>query len=143
MTSCSVTGCTKDAWARGYCNTHYARWRKHGDPLIVLQTGPPRRTATEKEAAQREWRFQRQYGISYAEYEAMAATQKGRCALCGEVPKRRRTRKNGIPWAGLVVDHDHGDGRVRGLLCMGCNIAVGRVDKVGLHVVVSYLGSAE
>lgn len=29
---CSVSGCPKDAWARGWCGTHYRRWRIHGDP---------------------------------------------------------------------------------------------------------------
>jgi len=24
--------CTKEAWCKNYCHSHYARWRKHGDP---------------------------------------------------------------------------------------------------------------
>lgn len=36
MTSCSE--CDKPAVnSRGWCNTHYMRWWKHGDPSIVLQ----------------------------------------------------------------------------------------------------------
>ena len=27
---CSVAGCTKGYWSGGYCNTHYARWRRKG-----------------------------------------------------------------------------------------------------------------
>lgn len=30
--TCSVDGCTGIAAGRGYCNTHYQRWRKYGDP---------------------------------------------------------------------------------------------------------------
>jgi len=33
---CCVDGCNKEYYARGYCATHYARYRKHGDPNIVL-----------------------------------------------------------------------------------------------------------
>ncbi|HWI05050.1 MAG TPA: HNH endonuclease [Acidimicrobiales bacterium] len=33
--------CTKPHYGRGMCNTHWARWRHHGDPLIVL----PHRTS--------------------------------------------------------------------------------------------------
>lgn len=28
---CSATACTKKVWARGWCSTHYSRWRIHGD----------------------------------------------------------------------------------------------------------------
>lgn len=30
---CRVEGCTNPARARGYCNPHYGRWRRYGDPL--------------------------------------------------------------------------------------------------------------
>jgi len=30
---CSVEGCSKPACARGYCNSHWHRWRRYGDPL--------------------------------------------------------------------------------------------------------------
>lgn len=33
--TCSVDECSKPAKARGYCDTHYARWRKWGDPAVV------------------------------------------------------------------------------------------------------------
>jgi hypothetical protein len=29
---CSVDGCDKAVIARGLCNNHYKRWRRHGDP---------------------------------------------------------------------------------------------------------------
>ena len=31
--TCIVTGCIDPAIARGWCNAHYRRWRRHGDPL--------------------------------------------------------------------------------------------------------------
>lgn len=53
----------------------------------------------------------RKYGITEAQYNAMLARQGYVCALCGREPAKRR----------LAVDHDHADGRVRGLLCYSCN----------------------
>lgn len=29
---CSIPGCSKPALARGWCDMHYRRWRRHGDP---------------------------------------------------------------------------------------------------------------
>jgi hypothetical protein len=31
--TCTVDGCNRPHDARGYCNTHYRRWRLYGDPL--------------------------------------------------------------------------------------------------------------
>lgn len=31
--TCGINGCTKRRLARGWCSTHYSRWRKHGSPL--------------------------------------------------------------------------------------------------------------
>lgn len=143
-TTCSIEGCGKQAVARGWCPQHWARWRKHGDPLITLPhaRARPRGTPAQEALIERDVQLRCKYGISLAEYEAMAEAQEGRCALCGTVPKRRKSTKHGHPWAPLVVDHDHGDGHVRGLLCLGCNIAMGRVEKIGLDGILAYLNHA-
>ena len=63
-----------------------------------------------------ESRRQFSYGVSTVEYEAMLIAQCGVCAVCGGM------NDNGRP---LFVDHDHETGAVRGLLCGGCNVALG------------------
>lgn len=35
---CSIPGCGKPHFGHGWCNTHYARWRRHGDPLSLTKT---------------------------------------------------------------------------------------------------------
>lgn len=71
------------------------------------------------------------YGISQDQYDEMLATQGGGCALCG-----RRPTKNA-----LSVDHDHESGVVRGLLCSGCNGALGQLgdNEEGLLRALAYL----
>lgn len=59
------------------------------------------------------------YGITLAEFEAMAIGQEGLCAICRLSPVGRG--KGDV----LVVDHCHKAGHVRSLLCGNCNIAIG------------------
>lgn len=56
----------------------------------------------------------RLYGLTKEEYDILLISQSGRCAICGEAKP-------------LVIDHDHETGKVRGLLCRNCNIAVGLI----------------
>lgn len=57
-------------------------------------------------------RLKADYGITVGQYEEMLLSQEGLCYLC---------QKD----APLVVDHDHATGKVRGLLCRECNLALG------------------
>jgi Recombination endonuclease VII len=66
---------------------------------------------------QRNYFLKRHYGITLATYGAMLATQDGVCLLC-ELPATRKRV--------LDVDHDAKTGRVRGLLCNTCNMALGK-----------------
>lgn len=54
-------------------------------------------------------------------YVKMLAEQDSRCAICG------KHRADCGPH-GLCIDHNHTTGKVRALLCTGCNIALGRVE---------------
>lgn len=65
----------------------------------------------------RVWRFKNRYGITPAQYDVWFAHQGGACALCGSPPGSKA----------LCVDHDHETGRVRGLLCLQCNSALGKL----------------
>lgn len=60
------------------------------------------------------------YGLTLAQYDAMVVRQGGKCAACEYPPK---------PGHRLHVDHDHSTGKVRGLLCHGCNVALGLMDE--------------
>lgn len=57
------------------------------------------------------------YGIDVQDYKILFDQQKGLCGCCGK-PKLMK-QKN------LVVDHDHSNGKIRGLLCNHCNLGIG------------------
>jgi transposase-like protein len=91
------------------------------------------------------------YGISVEEYEALRVRQDFRCAICkrheDEIPASMsgRPRSDGLPSAEsftLGVDHCHDSRRVRGLLCVGCNAAIGhfRDNEQALLGALAYLG---
>jgi hypothetical protein len=61
--------------------------------------------------------LRRKYRMSIEDYDRMLAAQGGVCAIC----KGPSKRKNGL----FDVDHDHKTGKVRGLLCHGCNTGIG------------------
>jgi hypothetical protein len=65
---------------------------------------------------EREAYLRRTFGITQADYEAILEMQRGGCAICGKEPGK----------ISLHVDHDHESGEVRGLLCVGCNNALGQ-----------------
>lgn len=33
--TCSIEGCERPSRKRGWCSTHYTRWRRHGDPTVT------------------------------------------------------------------------------------------------------------
>lgn len=72
------------------------------------------------------------YGITRDQYIDMMLEQDNCCGIC-EKPMLKRN-----------VDHDHNDGRVRGLLCTPCNTGLGKLgDSIdGLKRAIAYLGGA-
>jgi hypothetical protein len=64
------------------------------------------------------------YGISYAQYLQMVTAQCGSCAVCGTVPSADPDAHK--KKAKLFVDHDHETEKVRGLLCLSCNLMLGQ-----------------
>lgn len=88
---------------KGLCSTCY--------PSMLRQRDP----AGEK-IKRREWQLSKLYGLSIPEFDALWIKQGEACALCVKpVPEERHRH----------VDHCHESGRIRGILCAGCNKALG------------------
>lgn len=107
-------------------NKANATWKQR------LFVGKKQRTAEEKRDYMQAYRnvmqekfqdkdLRKNYGITLELLQAMRREQKDLCAICGE-PETKKIRGNVVS---LSVDHNHSTGKVRGLLCMRCNRALG------------------
>lgn len=70
----------------------------------------------------------RTYGLTKQQYEKMVSAQENKCIICKRHESEciRRERK---VFKGLVIDHCHKTGKVRGLLCIRCNVAIGYIEQ--------------
>ena len=99
-------------------------------PCEVKRSAEYRRTHKEEHVIQER---RRRLGINQEQYETLLLVQGGTCGICGrsivELSK------------GLAVDHDHITGAVRGLLCAGCNSAIGMMadSPVRLQAAIEWL----
>ena len=77
--------------------------------------------------------LQKRYGISADQFDAILAAQGGHCVFCS-----RRKETNGNR---LSVDHDKKTGRIRGILCLLHNGALGAFGdtREGLQRALVYL----
>ena len=69
----------------------------------------------------------KKYKINTKPYNKMLKEQNNLCAICGEkesvVDSRWKTKRS------MAVDHNHKTGKIRGLLCTKCNLALGLVNE--------------
>lgn len=72
------------------------------------------------------------YNLTPERYSEILSEQDGLCGVCrGPIDGKRRG----------PVDHDHDTGQVRGILCHGCNTALGLLkdDPNTLRAAIAYL----
>ncbi len=90
--------------------------------VVAWQQANPERFAERqrryREDGRRDYRtehLRRTFGLTQADYDALLAAQGGGCAICEDPPNEKIS---------LHIDHDHGTGEIRGLLCVRCNNAI-------------------
>lgn len=96
-----------------YDNGRVAEWRRENPDKVFSQ-------------------HLRRYGFTPADYSDAMARSDGKCVIC-TAPFGKDTPPH--------IDHCHDSGRLRGLLCMSCNIALGHFkdDVDRLRRAISYL----
>lgn len=110
------------------------RYEKKREEILMKERKRYQRDKLKVFHRTRIWRLKRNFGITVEQYDKLLHEQGGVCAICKSKGKRL-----------LGVDHCHGTGKVRGLLCHSCNIALGLLkDSIpSARAAVSYLEAAQ
>lgn len=83
----------------------------------------------------RHYRLKHVYGITQDDYNSLFKKQNGQCSCCG----RHQTDIGKV----LCVEHNHKSGKVRGLVCHRCNLAIAVIENKEICLKVTlYLQSA-
>lgn len=127
----------KGGWRKVYCSQHCAMWSGHYtydeyvarrarvgteqpcvmcDTPFVLSIHAMNRVYCSVKCRNLGTRLKRDYNLLPSEYHTMMASQGGKCKMCKSQPLNGNT---------LHIDHDHVTGKVRGLLCITCNVHLG------------------
>lgn len=77
-----------------------------------------REYAAGRKAERQESRLKSRFGLSLQQYRNLLQGQNGGCAICHSTEFGSRTKT-------LAVDHNHSNGKIRGLLCDKCNRGLG------------------
>jgi len=156
---CAERGCKADAYTKGLCKRHWQaqympayrlatkkrerlraianrdRYRKTPHARAVANAANKiwhakhpevnRRYRRNNKEHIRELQLARSYktrhGSTLADYNRLLTAQKSCCAICKRPASDFKRR--------LHFDHCHRTSRPRGLLCAGCNIAIGHLEK--------------
>jgi hypothetical protein len=72
-----------------------------------------------REEKSKDYRYRTKYGITYKKKKEIILNQDNKCLCCGIDFKTLKLERH------ICIDHDHLTGKVRGVLCTECNIALG------------------
>jgi len=104
------------------CNKLGPLKRDRQSELAVQTTSFDFTSALGRKAYQRKYRLQRTYGLTIEQFDWVVMQQHSKCAVCKTALGSGRS---------CHVDHDHVTGKVRGVLCINCNVGIATArDKV-------------
>lgn len=101
-----------------YCKAcaykHHSKWRKKNLTRAAVHARQWRRNNPDRA---KDHDLKRNMGLPLGTYATMLQAQNGCCAICGCDKPKGKGR--------FHVDHCHDTGKIRGLLCSNCNLAIG------------------
>lgn len=107
------------AKTRAWAKRHYYKDHEKSKKRKILSTTKWIKNNPEKFELFRLNAKLKRYGISRDQYESLLIIYNFACGICGR-------HQDGLS-KDLCIDHCHKTGKVRGLLCYNCNLAVGHL----------------
>ncbi len=117
MTGC--VNCTKENSVKRFENGNVKEWVQKNREKVNASNRKRYNSLSLEEKTNRNRKQQISlYGLTVEQYDAILIEQNYVCAICGK-PEKSSLKKV------LSIDHDHTNGKVRGLLCDTCNTGLG------------------
>lgn len=116
---------------------HARQYERRRDPVVAELVNANARK-NYNPTVRRFHRMKSLYGLTQEAFMDLWDKQSGECAVCRSELEMTGKR-------GAQVDHDHESGRVRGLLCGNCNIALGHLKESveRIHGLLAYVEGFE
>jgi len=111
-----------------------AKYYLENKQRILKRTSDWTKTEAGKES-NRKKKLSQKYNMTVEKYDSMLKEQNNCCKICSTHESEFNKR--------LAVDHCHTTGKIRGLLCMACNILLGKAkDNINtLNNAIDYLNN--
>lgn len=106
-----------NVYCKACCYKRHDKWRLANKDKAAEQA---RRWRANHPRAAKDYGIRARYGLPLGSYEKLLTEQEGKCACCGSSKPGGR--------GDFHVDHCHDTGKIRGLLCHGCNVSIGHFD---------------
>lgn len=112
-------------------NTEYCKKRRAKFPEYYTKYLKKYNSREDVIDKKREKNLKNKYNLTLKMYAEMLKKQNNKCEIC-KVDQKELTYK-------LHVDHDHVNGKIRGLLCPRCNVALGYFEKSDIKELEKYI----
>lgn len=117
INSCGKLG--RDSRCKICKTTHRKRWyEKNREKELLERKNYYRQHTKESYLQSTKTNYRLKYNITLEQYDLMFEMQGGKCAICNLPELNRR----------LSIDHDHKTGKIRGLLCVRCNVKLSTLE---------------
>ena len=104
---------------KGEISNYYKKYYiNHKNELSTYRKDYYYKHKEKEKVKMKKYRLKKQYELTISDFNNLLLAQNMRCAICNQPLDLQNPNK-------VHIDHDHKTGKVRGVLCRDCNLAIG------------------